>query len=303
MSLLSRLLTARVSTALRPQPEAPASDVHTPTSLRMPTQLRGEMERIAERMGLSLHQVILMILTAFTEADPLAVQVSLMRERVRHLARSYRLDVMDMQRLIPALTPDTLANDDLLARALTPTVIAQLSETFAVSQRWMEGHTGSAAPSGWYDNRHDPVQWVERYGPDAVRVTWHAAQTASWLTIPAPNLMDSRVRNDMATEYAWHLGLIMEVRSARGPIYTLIHNWRDEKMDYHKARAQARAIATQLHDLGVEQYGMYVTFEQYTGLHDGTVLPSDLLRNRPLGSWEVADVLLTGQGLYAHEDR
>lgn len=301
MSFLLRLLTARTARAIRPDvTTSPTSDVNTPLSIRLPPEVRGELQRLADDLGLSLHQTVVIALRGITETDPLTVQVHLMCERLRHLARLYNLDVMAMQQLVPELTPDTLANDDLLARAFTPALVERLAAVFAVHPSWIQGKRRSSAPHEWYRYPKDPVQWAKRHGTTNVRVHWHAARGAPWLTNPAPDTMETRRRTD--DEYPWHLGLIMEITSWASPIFTLVHYWSPDKMDYQRSRALARTIATELHELDVPQFGMFVTEEQFLGLESGGLLPGDVIRDRPRGSWAVADVLLLKQGLYAHED-
>lgn len=298
MNLLQRLLTARLLRDLTPSTTEPRPDDRTepttPVSVRLPADLRATLEGIAETMDWSLHKTVVASLQAVTEMDPLARQVILIRERVRLLFRTYGLDVHQVQTLIPELTPDTLANDDLLSRALTPAVIDRISTTFGVARRWLNGQSGHAAPHAWYVEPRDPVTWATDHGVHDVQYYWHTAPQAPWLTeIPKDDSGPSA--------YLTHLGLIA-VTEVRGPVHRLVHHWHSDRMDYWRTRAVARIIATRLHQLGARQTGMVLTADQYKGLTNGTLLAAEIMADRARGSWDIADTLLIGRGLYQGED-
>lgn len=281
MSLLERLLASRLHQLRPSSPEQKSTDdseAAAPTSLRLPADLRAELEGIADAMDWSMSKTIVNSLRAVTETDPLARQVILMRARVRHLAHSYGLNVHQMHALIPELTPDTLANDDLLARALTAPTLERISQRFRVARRWLEGHAGHSAMHALSVDPQSPVHWVQEFGPENVQMYWHAAPRAPWLT-RAP------VAASPDASYTTHLGLIA-MTEVDEPIYWLVHHWHSANANDSKTRAVVSAIITQLHQLGIQQSGVFLTADQYQGLTNGSVLAVDVLGHRASGGWD-----------------
>jgi len=283
MALLSRPLPT-------PPPSADAGETQ-PTSLRLPPELRVPYTALAERLGGSLHQSLLLTLKAVAGADPLTLRALLMETRVRQLLTAYQVHPLDMQQIHPALTPETATDGQALLARLDRSVMEALANECGVPGEWVSGESNAVYLDNW--NRNSPVHWAQaQSNPRRVDAFVFRVAGATW-EATRPSEDDSTPQSRVTV-----------VLNAPGRHIALRATaWKFERISYSRGRSTFRKIITGLHSLDIPLQGQTVTVEQFEAFERGELLPPELIA-AGRRDWNPVPVLVVGQGgLYADEDR
>lgn len=165
---LNQLVGQLFNTPVPPMPEGSSDKDAKPTTIRPNARTAHFFAYHAERLGLSMQDVIALTMNAivFETESPARTELQLAVDRFKHIFEAHRIPQIHAKHIIDSFQQNNfplgcMTNDKMLLEQYKPTVKEALSQIFGVRTDWLSG-TGNRAIVA------DPI-----YSRDYAYSVWH----------------------------------------------------------------------------------------------------------------------------------
>lgn len=269
---------------------AEATEVSTPTSIRLSPKVRRFYEAQAEAMGgISFQAAITIALTGLAAIsmagppyDDPGHALRTLRDRFFLIFKESKVDLVDIPSILHdfGFTLSALADPARLEDLLRPRLIDFIASEFGVNAEWMKGESGTVAVSklNWYKAITAAILRLSAIAKTGATVTVYFVRRAG-ADFPAA-LASGDDHEDREP-----VGVVIRVdRKALDDVaYTTFEKWEFERWNYWRTRQQYKLLmtfcdqATRRHRFGCA--GIELEPQVFDQLRDGKCLPATAMKH------------------------
>jgi hypothetical protein len=283
------------------QRPAEATDLSTPTSIRLSPNVRRFYEAQAEAMGgISFQAAITMALTGLAEIsmagapyDDPKHALKTIRDRFFLVFKESRVDLVDIPSILHdfGFTLSALTDPGRLEDLLRPRLIDFIAAEFGVNAEWLKGKSDTVSDSklNWYKAVTSAILRLSAIAKTGATITVYFVRRAG------ADFAAALASND-DHEDREPVGIVIRIdrKTADGVPYTTFEKWEFDRWNYWRTRQQYKLMMT-FCDQASHQHrfscaGIQLDAHVFDQLRDGKCLPATAMNNRSSSSmWHPED--------------